>query len=169
MCAARAAQDGQRRSHTRQPEKIPPHVLMQAWNTRRPLRSVHLLPFHRSIHGSGAVIAQSDIRCATQSQPRVQSRLHSHPRSCRLSGVLRGDAMPGQACRGGQERMSACASNIPVDRRNNATARSRKARKSSRTKSGRRGLASRLDSTRRRTLWVFSFPASDVVRVCANE
>lgn len=121
MCAARAAQDGQRRSHTRQPEKIPPHVLMQAWNTRRPLRSVHLLPFHRSIHGSGAVIAQSDIRCATQSQPRVQSRLHSHPRSCRLSGVLRGDAMPGQACRGGQERMSACASNIPVDRRNNAT------------------------------------------------
>ena len=63
MCTARAAQDGQRRSHTRQPEKIPPHVLMQAWNTRRPLRSVYLLPFHRSIRGSRAVIAQSDIRC----------------------------------------------------------------------------------------------------------
>ena len=110
--------------------------------------------FHRSIRGSRAVIAQSDIRCATQSQPRVQSRLHSHPRSCRLGGVLRGDAMPGQACSGGQERMSACASNIPVDRRNNATALSMKARKSSRTKSGHRGLASRLDSTRRRTLWV---------------
>lgn len=46
MCAARAAQDGQRRSHTRQPEKIPPHVLMQAWNTRPPsFRRRSTVPF----------------------------------------------------------------------------------------------------------------------------
>jgi len=62
---------------------------------------------------------------ATQNQPRVQHRLHSHPRSCRLGSVARCcDAMPGQACNGGQKTHIRMRVDISVDRRNKATAHS---------------------------------------------
>jgi hypothetical protein len=120
------------------------------------LRSVCVPPFHPRL--SSGRRSQRHPVCATHNQPRVQCQLHSHPRSCRLGSNFARccDAM---RCQGRpvvvvKKRMSACASNNPVDRRSKATARWRGARKSSRIICGPRGLASRLDSTRRRTLWV---------------
>ena len=70
--------------------------------------------------------------------------------------------MPGQACSGGQEthiRMRVdieTVEDIPVDRRNNATAAlQRKLASRAEQFAAIGALASRLDSTRRRTLWVF--------------
>lgn len=158
MCAARAAQDGQRRSHTRQPEKIPPHVLMQAWNTRPPsFRIPSTVP--------SAALERSSLP-ATSGVPHRTNHVCSAGYTATRDPaawviILRGDEMPGQACGGGQEthiRMRVdieTVEDIPVDRRNNATAALQRQLASRAEQIAAIGaLASRLDSTRRRTLWV---------------